>query len=209
MATSAAATILSSSPSIVQRRVTATKSKLLPLFWFLFFAFAFYAKSVLGDNNGVKRGRGTYYNDETYGVVPFKNEGTGVVIDSRWIKFANKGPAEFWSEYVQIRERLLLGTDEHGNKIDVEVEITKFDRAIFNLVSRVTTLERKVDIFFEPPSPPPPSPPSPPPLSPITNERFKTFVDECLFEEPKNGECVEWASLNNFGTIPNWDTSMY
>ena len=189
MATSAAATILSSSSSIVQRRVTATKSKLLPLFWFLFFAFAFYAKSVLGDNNGVKRGRGTYYNDETYGVVPFKNEGTGVVIDSRWIKFANKGSAEFWSEYVHIREKLLLGKDEHGNKIDVGAELKR--------------LQEQFRLAHPLPLPPPPKGAT---YAPILDYYFYAFVAECLNESPIDGECTTWASKNDFGTMPNWNT---
>ena len=30
----------------------------------------------------------------------------------------------------------------------------------------------------------------------------------CLEEAPKTGECTDWASGNNYGTMPNWDTSL-
>ena len=71
------------------------------------------------------------------------------------------------------------------------------------------------------PSPPPPSPPSPPspppplsppfpppsPVTPILDLNWRTFVDACLAEAPVTGECTAWASGNNYGTMPNWDTS--
>jgi surface protein len=142
------------------------------------------------DNNGVTRGRGIYYNDETYGVVRHNKEGTGVVIDTRWIKFANKGGAEFWSEYVHIREKLFIGKDEHGNKKDVAAELKRFDEAILLLFSKFE-LEH----------------PSEKATAPILNANFNAFIAECLAEAPIDGECTKWASKNAFGTMPNWNTS--
>jgi len=95
-----------------------------------------------------------------------------------------------------------------------------------DLRAAFVALEAKVDIFFQPPSPPPPSPPSPPPsppsppppsppspppllpLAPIPEESWHDFVAECLAEAPVTGECTAWASSNNYGTMPNWDTSL-
>ena len=34
------------------------------------------------------------------------------------------------------------------------------------------------------------------------------FVKDCLDEAPVTGECTEWASGNDYGTMPNWDTSL-
>ena len=61
-----------------------------------------------------------------------------------------------------------------------------------------------------PPSPPPSPPPPPPPLTPIPSESWHDFVEACLSEEGAEGtgECTEWASGNNYGTMPNWDTSL-
>jgi len=33
-------------------------------------------------------------------------------------------------------------------------------------------------------------------------------VDKCLEEAPDTGECTAWASGNNYGTMPNWNTSL-
>ena len=68
--------------------------------------------------------------------------------------------------------------------------------------------------FSTPPlSPPPPSPPPlpptpPPPVAPIPDASWHAFVAECLAEAPVTGECTTWASGNNYGTMPNWDTSL-
>ena len=62
-----------------------------------------------------------------------------------------------------------------------------------------------------PPSPPPtpaPSPPPQPPSTPIPDASWRTFVKDCLDEAPVTGECTTWASGNNYGTMPNWDTSL-
>ena len=59
-----------------------------------------------------------------------------------------------------------------------------------------------------PPSPPPTPPPSPPSSTPIPDASWRTFVKDCLDEAPVTGECTEWASGNNYGTMPNWDTSL-
>ena len=57
---------------------------------------------------------------------------------------------------------------------------------------------------------PPPSPPPPPPLplAPIPEESWHDFVKDCLDEAPVTGECTTWASGNNYGTMPDWDTSL-
>jgi len=57
---------------------------------------------------------------------------------------------------------------------------------------------------------PPPSPPPPPPLplAPIPEESWHAFVTACLDEAPVTGECIEWASTNNYGTMPNWNVSL-
>jgi len=52
------------------------------------------------------------------------------------------------------------------------------------------------------------SPPSSSVVAPIPSASWHTFVEECLEEEPINGECTTWASTNNHGTIPNWNTSL-
>ncbi|CAL6415320.1 unnamed protein product [Bathycoccus prasinos] len=62
-----------------------------------------------------------------------------------------------------------------------------------------------------PPLPPPPSPPSPPPpFTPIPDASWHAFVEACLSEAGAEvtGECTVWASGNNYGTMPNWDTSL-
>ena len=48
---------------------------------------------------------------------------------------------------------------------------------------------------------------------PIPDASWHTFVDKCLEEAPvtgapKTGECTAWASGNNYGTMPNWNTSL-
>ena len=43
---------------------------------------------------------------------------------------------------------------------------------------------------------------------PIPDASWHTFVYKCLEEAPKTGECTAWASGNNYGTMPNWDTSL-
>ena len=42
------------------------------------------------------------------------------------------------------------------------------------------------------------------------SESWHDFVEACLSEEGAEGtgECTEWASGNNYGTMPNWDTSL-
>ena len=205
----ARSTFISSSPSslsssfFVQRRKTK-KSKFFMASsscWFLFFvasAFSFFTKSVLGDNNGVvRRGKGRYFNDETFGVVKHVKEGTGVVFDSDFIKFATKS-SEFWCPVVHIREKLYIGKD----RIDVAQKLRSFDEAILSLLPRIEVLEDKVDAYFQPPSPPP-SPPSPPPLPspppsppPPPAERFPTVA---LTSASSNGYTVTESSSYSYG----------
>jgi surface protein len=45
-------------------------------------------------------------------------------------------------------------------------------------------------------------------FAPIPDASWHTFVEECLSEAPETGECTNWASGNNYGTMPNWDTSL-
>ncbi|CAL6334516.1 unnamed protein product [Bathycoccus prasinos] len=42
----------------------------------------------------------------------------------------------------------------------------------------------------------------------IPDASWHAFVEECLAEAPVTGECTTWASTNNYGTMPNWDTSL-
>ena len=45
-------------------------------------------------------------------------------------------------------------------------------------------------------------------FAPIPDASWHTFVHECLSEAPETGECTDWASGNNYGTMPNWNTSL-
>ena len=42
----------------------------------------------------------------------------------------------------------------------------------------------------------------------IPDASWHAFVEECLAEAPVTGECTTWASTKNYGTMPNWDTSL-
>ena len=44
----------------------------------------------------------------------------------------------------------------------------------------------------------------------IPNASWHAFVEACLSESGAEvtGECTTWASGNNYGTMPNWDTSL-
>jgi surface protein len=47
-------------------------------------------------------------------------------------------------------------------------------------------------------------------VDPIPSASWAQFVEECLEENGAKvtGECTEWASTNNYGTMPRWDTSL-
>jgi surface protein len=45
-------------------------------------------------------------------------------------------------------------------------------------------------------------------VTPIPDASWHAYVAECLSEAPVTGECTKWASGNNYGTMPNWDTSL-
>ena len=45
--------------------------------------------------------------------------------------------------------------------------------------------------------------------TPIPDTNWHAFVAECLEEAPVTGECTAWASGNNYGTMPNWDTRVW
>ena len=44
----------------------------------------------------------------------------------------------------------------------------------------------------------------------IPNASWHDFVEACLSESGAEvtGECTTWASGNDYGTMPNWDTSL-
>ena len=37
------------------------------------------------------------------------------------------------------------------------------------------------------------------PFTPIPDESWHAFVEECLAEAPETGHCTTWASTNNYG----------
>ena len=47
-------------------------------------------------------------------------------------------------------------------------------------------------------------------LTAIPSASWHDFVEACLSESGAEvtGECTEWASGNDYGTMPNWDTSL-
>ena len=47
-------------------------------------------------------------------------------------------------------------------------------------------------------------------VDPIPSASWAQFVEECLAEKGAEvtGECTEWASTNNYRTMPRWDTSL-
>ena len=47
-------------------------------------------------------------------------------------------------------------------------------------------------------------------VDPIPSASWAQFVEECLAEKgaEDTGECTEWASTNNYRTMPRWDTSL-
>ena len=47
-------------------------------------------------------------------------------------------------------------------------------------------------------------------VDPIPSASWAQFVEECLEENGAKftGECTEWASTNNYRTMPRWDTSL-
>jgi surface protein len=46
------------------------------------------------------------------------------------------------------------------------------------------------------------------PFTPIPDESWHAFVEECLAEAPETGHCTTWASTNNYGTMSDWNTSL-
>ena len=47
-------------------------------------------------------------------------------------------------------------------------------------------------------------------MIPIPSASWHDFVEACLSESGAEvtGECTTWASGNEYGTMPNWDTSL-
>jgi surface protein len=115
---------------------------------------------------------------------------------------------------VTCRERLIVLSKE-GEEIDVLATMVELKSELSMLKSELSIVRSQntelrnrlshVEITVMP-SPPPPSPP--PIMEPIPDESWHTFVAECLLEAPETGECTDWASGNNYGTMPNWDTSL-
>ena len=132
---------------------------------------------------------------------------------------------------VTCRERLIVLSEE-GEEIDVLATIVELKSELSivrsqnsELRNRLSHVESTVMPSPPPPSPPPnpPPPPSPPPnlppnpppsppppVTPIPDASWHAFVAECLAESGAEvtGECTEWASGYNYGTMPNWDTSL-
>jgi len=129
---------------------------------------------------------------------------------------------EFYGN-VTCRDRMLLYDAASGENIDVlatllemKDELSKALLENVELRNRLSHVEVTV-MPSPPPSPspppapppsPPPSPPPPPPVAPIPSLSWRSYVSECLSEAPVTGECTNWASGNNYGTMPNWDTSL-
>jgi surface protein len=101
------------------------------------------------------------------------------------------------------------------NKLTVYADVDFDFSTEFELAAK-SLEELEVDVFdaetsqSSPPPPlPPPSPPPPPTCTKcIPAASWHAFVAECLAEAPVTGECTTWASGNNYGTMPNWDTSL-
>jgi surface protein len=87
---------------------------------------------------------------------------------------------------------------------------TEFELAAKSLEElEVDVFEHEISQSSPPPPLPPPSPPPPPTCTKcIPAASWHAFVAECLAEAPVTGECTTWASGNNYGTMPNWDTSL-
>jgi len=179
---------------------------------------------------GVERGqRRTEYADGVFNVRTGTGEGRELQINSH--RVVTDAKYEFWED-VQCRETLYVGKGndkvEVGGRLETifanvesltqeflaENGILRAENA--DLRAQFDALKAYVDNFFQPPSPPPsppptPPPPSPPPLTPIPDASWHTFVDACLSESEvaeETGECTDWASGNNYGTMPNWNTSL-
>ena len=183
---------------------------------------------------GIQRGSNRVeYADGAFNVRSGGKGGRELQINTHRVK--TRSEWQFW-EQVQCREKLFLGKDE--DKVEVGERLATIFAKMESLTKDVAesnadlraenadlraafvALEAKVDIFFQPPSPPspPPSPPSPPPfpppppppVTPIPDASWHAFVEACLSEAGAEvtGECTVWASGNNYGTMPNWDTSL-
>ena len=166
---------------------------------------------------GVERGqRRTEYADGVFNVRTGTGEGRELQINSH--RVVTDAKYEFWED-VQCRETLYVGKGndkvEVGGRLETifanvesltqeflaENGILRAENA--DLRAQFDALKAYVDNFFQPPSPPPP----PSPLTPIPDASWHTFVEECLTEAPATGECTNWASGNNYGTMPDWDVS--
>ena len=167
---------------------------------------------------GVERGqRRTEYADGVFNVRTGTGEGRELQINSH--RVVTDAKYEFWED-VQCRETLYVGKGndkvEVGGRLETifanvesltqeflaENGILRAENA--DLRAQFDALKAYVDNFFQPPSPPPP----PSPLTPIPDASWHTFVEECLTEAPATGECTNWASGNNYGTMPDWDVSL-
>ena len=96
---------------------------------------------------------------------------------------------------VTCRERLIVLSEE-GEEIDVMATIVELKSELSIVRSQNTELRNRLShvetTLF------------------IPDASWHTFVAECLAEAGAEvtGECTDWASGNNYGTMPNWDTSL-
>ena len=96
---------------------------------------------------------------------------------------------------VTCRERLIVLSEE-GEEIDVMATIVELKSELSIVRSQNTELRNRLShvetTLF------------------IPDASWHTFVAECLAEAGAEvtGECTDWASGNNYGTMPNWDVSL-
>ena len=96
---------------------------------------------------------------------------------------------------VTCRERLIVLSEE-GEEIDVLATIVELKSELSIVRSQNSELRNRLShvetTLF------------------IPDASWHTFVAECLAEAGAEvtGECTDWASGNNYGTMPNWDVSL-
>ena len=92
-------------------------------------------------------------------------------------------------------EELLLFPEKRSSIIIIIVAVLSVNTFLFLILLLI------VDVFVES---------SFAAVIPIPSASWHDFVEACLSESGAEvtGECTTWASGNNYGTMPNWDTSL-